>query len=284
MALPLKTAHTLILSFTMALVFIPSSCFAGIITDGNSTMTIDPTNGVYFWQLDPSGSTHGWEAWFYFRIDGDTREYELPAAQNSSFAGNQAIFTWTNVLGRGFDLEATLTLHEVSPNVVDYLIQTTLTNTSGNPLNIQFFYELDHDIEPDYANNYANEISPGVVEVSSIASPDVFQIAASAPDMFKVGNPNSVLRGPLGDLFVDNFDNTGLPFGPGDFGIGYQWPLNIPAGQSASLSATISGNGNAPVGQSVPTLSEWGLILFVLSLLSLGTIAIRQRRRIRYYG
>jgi hypothetical protein len=49
----------------------------------------------------------------------------------------------------------------------------------------------------------------------------------------------------LNDGAVDNFDNTGLPFGPGDFTGGFQWTRVIPAGGQSVFVVVIAINTSA---------------------------------------
>ena len=50
----------------------------------------------------------------------------------------------------------------------------------------------------------------------------------------------------LADALVTNFDNTGLPFGPGDFTGGFQWfTVTIPASGSQTYTFSVAVNDAA---------------------------------------
>jgi hypothetical protein len=50
------------------------------------------------------------------------------------------------------------------------------------------------------------------------------------------------VRSELNDADVDDFANTGLPFGPGDFTAGWQFPLSMGPGASRSAGGRITIN------------------------------------------
>ncbi len=76
--------------------------------------------------------------------------------------------------------------------------------------------------------------------------------------------------GSLVDTSVTNLNNSGLPFGPGDYTGAWQWDLVIGAGESATVSSSF---GTTPPAE-VPEPSSYALVSLGVGLMA----ALRFRR------
>jgi hypothetical protein len=67
-------------------------------------------------------------------------------------------------------------------------------------------------------------------------------LGASAFLVRPFGDPTDV-AGQLSDTGVDDFDSSGLPFGPGDFTGGFQWAsVSIPPGGQQTYTVILAVN------------------------------------------
>lgn len=182
------------------------------------------------------------QTWWWYRLTGDTRE----SALNSPNAN------WTIDLG-GTRASKDFTL---APNVLATMtwfvagvadgmgiLESSLkvTNNTNDEISVSLFHYLDSTLGGSI-NNESATFSP----LTNFPA----NIRITAPNWranyIDESNPREsvgyavgafpTIRDRLTNNAVDNFGDTGLPFGPGDFTGGYQWNLTIAAGATDQVT------------------------------------------------
>lgn len=252
-----KVSGMLSLTLNLVLVTALAAQPGGTLTDGNAQFvqgaapaavgSTGPT--ADFRPEGPATTDHLFQLWWWYRVAGDSRERPFGSytdgtrviSGTSNYTGNTAIYTWTVTEG-GTDLflaRWTKVLTDGSFTGEAYLSQTFgITNLTSSPLDLSLFMYVDYDINGTGSNDSATLVAPGLIQVTDGGTifTEMLGVGASAYQVTAF----STLRGLLTNGAVDNFNNTGLPFGPGDFTGGFQWNLNIPAGQSVTVNASLA--------------------------------------------
>lgn len=224
----------------------------GELADGNARFEYnDGFNGSA--DLQPEGiggSDHLFAIWWWFRIDGAPNETILPFPPAGSYAGSAHIVTYSQP-----QFDATL-LTILEDNVVadtcTLTHELTVTNTTSDPLTINFFSYLDADVSGDAGNDSAAVVggNPTIIQINDEVSGFV-QFRGVDSETYHV-EQFSELLGLLNDGEVTDFDNLGLPFGPADFTGSYQWVLDLQPGESQSLFVGVGVNTTAPASGGPP--------------------------------
>lgn len=257
----------------------------GSLTDGNAVYTqgAAPTSvgstgpTADFRPEGPTTTDHLFQMWWWYRVSGDSRERPFGSytdgtrtiSGTSNYSGNTAVYTWT-VADSGGDLflaRWTKVLNDGTHTGEAYLSQTfQVTNLTSSALDLSLFMYADIDLNGSGANDSATLVAPGLIQITDGGSifAEMLGVGASAYQVL----PFAALRALLTNTSVDNFNNTGLPFGPDDFTGGFQWNLNIPAGQTVSINASLA----AIPEPHVMALAGLGMI---------GGAAAYSRRRLR---
>lgn len=227
----------------------------GSLTDGNAvySQTGAPTSAGSTGpsgNFQPEGTTdHLFQMWWWYRVSGDSRERPFGSytdgtrviSGTSNYSGNTATYDWTVTEG-GTDLflaRWTKVLNDGLNPGEAYLSQSfQITNLTASTLDLSLFMYVDYDLNDTDANDSATLVAPGLIQVTDGGSifAEMLGVGASA---YQVGTWPSI-RNLLTNATVDNFNNTGLPYGPGDFSGGFQWNLSIPAGQSLAINASLA--------------------------------------------
>jgi hypothetical protein len=229
--------------------------------------------------LRPEGGTttdHLFQNMWYYRVAGDTREHPIG---NYTLAGGQTI-TAVGSGGGTNQFSYAITETRFTAQWVGTLFDSTdpgnstlyqsfsITNPGGSPLSIALFSYADFDVNGTAGGDSATGGIPEMTITDSVAGTALY--GGLAANAFQV-TAFATLRGLLLNASVDDFNNTGLPFGPGDFTGGFQWNLVIPAG------GTVSVDGYLSVGPLVPIPEPTSLALTGLGILGV----IRYRRRMK---
>lgn len=189
----------------------------------------------------------GW----WFRVSGDTQESFFPVPTTTACAGAAGTITWADVNGRGvFSARNTLSLTSAGANQGVLTLTMSVTNLSTvNPLTISLFHGADFDVNGTAATDNATLLVPNTHMRITDTTAGFAEYKATSPASAFLVRPFAATTdvfGILGNTAVDNFDNTTLPFGPGDFTGAYQWNLVIPAAGTASVTTQLTGNTILP--------------------------------------
>jgi len=202
----------------------------GSITDGVNSWVItgaNPNDGVLTNYEVPTGSDHQFSTWWWYRVAGDSAETQMPPPDTESYVGNEAILTWTDVNNRGlFDAELTVFIFDVGGALLSQRL--VVTDISGSNLDLQVFAYTDMDMDASSGGDSAIESAPGHIEITDTSTATYF---GQGPDGYRV-DAFPVVRDALNDAAIDDFNNTGLPFGPGDYTGGFQWGRVLAAGEA----------------------------------------------------
>ncbi len=221
------------------------------------------------------GPDHFYQNWWWYRGEGDTREYALSNQTAGTSSGNTAQLTYLEpVAGVADAVEFTLNyqLQGVSSTEAIIQIDWTATNMTGSALGLDFFPYVDADLNgfagDDSAELIAFGPSLGHIRVTDDVVGQMNLIAENVEGMELVGWEIAsfpVARNKLADPDIDDLANTGSPFGPGDFASAFQ--------HHAVLDAFGTVSGTLTKHIIIPTPGT--LVVLVMGLIP----AVRRRRR-----
>ncbi|MEE8505912.1 MAG: PEP-CTERM sorting domain-containing protein [Kiloniellales bacterium] len=271
-----------------------------VITEGNSTVEIDPDAGVgqlYTFTFEVDGVDHLFDQSFWFRLDGDSEESQV-SSLNLVFAETQGagsnkcggvgsadcIFTAEysgDSDGDGIDdftIEISYSLEggAAGSGTADLSEQITISYTGTGTLDIDFFEYNDFDLD-----GTANDLS--VLITGAGEGNTAIQIGqTSVLGEVIVGNTPGItgsevavfptLRNQLLDAFVDDLDASGAPkslAGLNDYEFAFQWTFSIVTGGTEAISKN-----------KLIQLPEPGtLALFGFGLIALAFLGRRNRYR-----
>jgi uncharacterized repeat protein (TIGR01451 family) len=183
---------------------------------------------------------HLFQTGWWYRVAGDTAETFFPVPATQVYAGNTATLTWTDVDGRGFDARLVyVVVNEGGPS--GYLRgQLTIQNPGPAALALDVFHMVDLDVQPLAGNDSATLAGPNEIAVTDPTGTSARYRGTDASAFLVREFGASDLGTVLGDTGVTYFDDSGLPFGPGDITAGFQWTAAIPAGAERSFTVVLA--------------------------------------------
>ena len=262
---------------------------SGTITDGAASFAYNGIGTGGAANADLTGVGAGdqlFSLWWYYRVDGDALETPFPAPDTQDYTGNTATLSWADVDGRGFSGELVNVVADLSGPSGTLTSAWTLTNNAASPLTIDIFWYADADVAGTASGDDA--VLGNFPDLIEVTDTDTLQLLGGGNSAFQVG-PWPDIRDLLSDAVLDNLDDSGLPFGPGDFSGAMQWTsITIDPGASASLGGNIGVNTPAPgfggpppppvpEAQTVPTLGATGMVFLVLLLVLISTVVLVRR-------
>lgn len=168
-----------------------------------------------------------WAIWWWVGVDGQA-ESPLPTPSAQSYDDDTATLDF-EALGGAVGLTARLigTVRDgVEVNQATWFETLTITNATGGPIELDVFHYADIEAGGTFASDEAVNPDPtdsSWIRVTDPAVPDFFEdYRAAQPDAFEV-SPYSSLCSLLQDALPTELDDSGLPFGPGDFTAAFEW-------------------------------------------------------------
>ena len=190
---------------------------------------------------------HLFETGWWYSVAGDTAEKFLPAPSTQAYVGDTSTVTWNDVDNRGFRAVETNVVTNGGGPSGQVIFSLTLTNLSATtPLAIDVFHMADLDLGGTTEGDMAGLLSPND-RMRLVDGADSADYGAQWAHAFLVRPYDDIGRtdvaGRLSDAILDDFDDSVLPFGPGDFTGGFQWATTaIPPSGSATFVAGIAVN------------------------------------------
>lgn len=183
---------------------------------------------------DASGANPLFRSGWWYRVVGvDTREFPFPEPDNQSYADGKLVAVWNNVAGKGFAArETTWVFDDEGPS--GGFVSELYVNWGQNPgSDIALFHLLDVDVAGTFNGDSAVLRGPGYIKVSDGTSVLRYR-GEGAQRHYLVAPYDNIYGGDvkrrLNDAVSDDFNDTGLPFGPADFTAGMQFRAYPPYG------------------------------------------------------
>ena len=191
------------------------------------------------------------EGWWY-RVAGDGSETFFPDPDDQDYDGPVATLTWGDVNGRGFGAVETDTIVDAGGPSGRVTLSLTITNLSTSvPLTLDVFHMADIDLDGS-ENDSAALAGERLIRISDGANTAEYFASGTATYLVTRSGESDV-AGLLFDDTPDEFGDTGLPFGPGDVTLGFQWETTvIPPSGSETFTVVIAVN-TAAVSGTTPT-------------------------------
>jgi hypothetical protein len=259
--------------------FLTLECDAEILSDGNSSASIDPRSqaGMYNWSVN--GQNQLYQQWFWYRI-GLTPEQSIDTISEpavTQIGTNQLNTVHKN---QTFSVEIGYTLNGTSPpNGISDIEETIkISNLTAAPLDFHFFQYSDFDL----LNTEDGEVVElgkfkGLFYVASQVDGDLALTETVTAPGAKHGEVDYYheTRDRLNDEDVTTLNDNVGPVGPGDVTWALQWDFTIaPSGQIGS-QVVISKDKYLSVVPEPTSLS----LLFTALLGLAGLDYLRRRRR-----
>jgi hypothetical protein len=268
--------YKLTMAFVVCIVFCGGMIAqaAIVMSDGNSTVTVDPNvqPNMYNWIVD--GQNNLFEQDFWYAFDGLAQQSLNTLAQPSYLQPLSNILT-VSYVGNGLTVNVLYSLVGGTPGSHRSDIAETISiiNTSGSAQRIRFYQYVDFDLNGTPGNDYVvfpnlqrvQQYEPGAIMSETIVTP--------APSDYE-GNtfPNTLLGLSSGVMYpLNNAPGIGVPLGPGDVTWAYEWDQIIPANGILLISKDKS---------IAPIVPEAASIIIWFGLSSMFVMRVWRRRRI----
>jgi hypothetical protein len=189
---------------------------------------------------------HVFEMGWWYRLAGGTAEKFFPTPSAQGYVNDTSTVTW-NAIQSAFRAVETNVVTDGGGPSGQVTFSLTLTNLSATePLGIDVFNMADLDLGGTTTGDVAELVVPNE-RMRITDGADTAEYGAEGADAFLVlpydGNGFFDVPGRLSDAILDDFDNSGLPSGPGDLSAGFQWKTTvIPPSGSATFIAGIAVN------------------------------------------
>jgi hypothetical protein len=274
-----------VLAITLMIVCPLSAAAIGTVTDGDVTFGYtDDFNSSRRGTVntDFTGAAAGdltYESWWFFRVSGDGAEtaFGNPDAENYTlYGGTVGRLDWDDPGGAG--LFSAALAFEVRDTGIDtgLLFQTLrVVNTTVSDLTIDIFHYTDLDLSASFGGDSASLVAnPDGIEISVTDGTNFAPFIGYGADAYEISRWSNVLR-DLTDGNVDDLNNSGDGFGPGDFTGAFQWSATV--GVGASLDFTTQFGSDTPlVDPTTSPVPEPSTAL----LLCLGLFGLARRGRV----
>jgi hypothetical protein len=221
------------------------------LTDGDATFTLRGIRGERtttggglgdYKSLSGTGAPdHLFQNWWWYRTDTDTREYAL--SNLTAFNQPQANTVSLTYEESGLTFEITYTLTDAGDNQAVVVAQLTITNNTSTPITLNLFNYSDFDMDSSAGSDQAELVRPGYMRVWETNTAHI--VAAETPLAWQIGAFPSV-RDLLTDTDTDDLNNSGSPFGPGDFTGAFQWQFTLMDGESRITALALTINVEPP--------------------------------------
>ncbi len=229
----------------------------GTITEGDVSFTrtassFDGTPEAHFTGVTTTAAADQlFEFGWWYRLAGESQETPFGTPATENYAGESSALGWLGLGGGTFSAVEDAVVHDlgVPGDTTDggwILSHLTIFNISGAQLDLTIFHAADIDVNgtsSDSAALYQWDHWRAIRVDDPTTADYIYYVARDeTASSFRVEPFASSVTNLLNDGLFTSFDQTGLPFGPGDFTGGWQFPLSIPAGGSATIHVYVQVN------------------------------------------
>jgi MYXO-CTERM domain-containing protein len=265
------------------------AALGGLAGGASATLTLNDGNATYVntmptsrtatsggsADLRPEGGTttdHLFRNTWHWRVNGvDTREFLFSSEAGFGFAEagsgtNTGTQSWTGLDGGRFNAVLTSVLTDGGAAGQALLVQTmAITNTSGGALDLALFNFADYDVAGSAGSDSA--LMSAADEIQITDGSNFARHRGLGGNAWQVTSFNTLFTA-LTNTTVGDLNNTGLPFGPGDYTGAWQWnTLSVGLGGTVTVTAVHAINQDA-----IPAPAA-------LALFGLAAVGARRRRR-----
>lgn len=224
--------------------------FGGTITDGNASFTITTFGDDPLADLTINGGPDrvvqvGW----WYHLLGETREFSFPEPDSETYTGNTSSFFWNDVNGGDFfSARLNTTVVQDGPLGARVHFMMTISSRRATDLTIDLFNAAALQVDAGPGDDSATLVNANDhIRFTSAGSTDLLEFRGI--DLFNsflvsgAGAASVIVL--LNDAAVTDFNNTGLPFGPGDATAGFSTRVVAPSFAAFVASTILSVNGPA---------------------------------------
>lgn len=216
-----------------------------VLTDGTATYRIGGVGGTIATSntattapsmdlfLTGGGSDNLFNDWWWFRVGGDNREFNIANATSQTPMGSNGV-SYGYDIGGGLigSLSYSLTQPAAGSARIDQ--RWRIANPTSSTVFLSLFHYVDFDLSGSTQNTAslttANE-RMSVQNPTTGTTADWWGFGAGAYQVIDFPN----LRTLLTNSSIDDMNNTGLPFAVDDYTGAYQWRFEIAPGGSVQL-------------------------------------------------
>jgi hypothetical protein len=267
------------------------------ITDGTVDLTLNDLEGARLGgaggvgdlrtQITTTPIDHLFQNWFWYRAEGDTREYALSNQIAGTASGNRARLVYSEPSDNGatpnalrIELEYTLTdLASTGYPRALLVIGFRLRNMTDSALSVQFFSYNDLDLSSSPGGEVgvvggSDDHVQLVEQPTGSPSQAIYAVSSTNHIHYQVGAFPNVLN-QLTDAGSTTLTDASASFGPGDHTGANQWGVLLGAAGNASDSlvgsvvieitrgpscpADIAPSGTVNTADLLQVINSWGI-------------------------
>lgn len=201
-------------------------------------------------RADALNTDHAFAAWWYFRVNGDTREFafrDIGGTSRGLATVDHADTDFADVDGRGlFSASMDWDIYDSGPASGVLISRLTVTNISANPLTVDLFHYLDIDACGTASGD--NAVGGNSSHLITDVCGTILEYRALGNDLTEVA-PWPALQNKLTDTALDDLVGWSGTFGPGDYTGAFQWQnrtLQPGEAQTFTILIAVDTRANCP--------------------------------------